>query len=265
MSATWFLCRLAVSGPPDDLDSFARSARGPGFVDWWPSFERATEHLPEAVAAPLRRVLVDTYRAGELAAARDPQRCLLDFASIIPVPDDVRRKGWHAAGRAWTLKTWGTAYQPAKIEAEAGTRRSYTETKHRGRGRLAMLTVPQVTYSFTAEGSAPVPIVDAIKARWPMLDVQFRALELEDYQADRRETVKAVYSSAATSKRAPATPGGRGILSNVSGGSVGDAKATNSASICYRGKIRKSLAEGTTAKHRPAAVRSHPAPGRITR
>ncbi len=191
MTATWFLCRLAVSGPPDDLDSFARSARGPGFVDWWPSFERATEHLPETVAAPLRRALVDTYRAGELAAIRDPHRCLLDFASIIPVPDDVRRKGWHAAGRAWTFKTWGAAYQPAKIEAEAGTRRSYTETKHRGRGRLAMLSVPQIKYTFTAEGSAPVPIVDAIKARWPTLDVQFRALELEDYQANRRETVKA--------------------------------------------------------------------------
>lgn len=94
-----------------------------------PNLQSASSTLPDTVAAPFRRVLLSMKDAGELGAAKDPRPCAFDFSALVPIPDDVRRKDWRAAGCAWCVKNWGVAYQPANVECKAGERRIYNETK----------------------------------------------------------------------------------------------------------------------------------------
>lgn len=177
---TWILNRLAVAGDADAFHEFVTAAQGPGFIDWWPSFERATEHLPEPVAISLRRRLRAIHNTAQKAAVRDPRRCKLDFNALVPVPDDVRRRGYLPHGKQWCREHWGVDHQPNRLEFEVTEQKVRIAKMKRGRGRLTVLARPQIVFEFYTRDRSPWPLATHIATKWPALDVRLRTLELED-------------------------------------------------------------------------------------
>ncbi len=176
----WILNRLAVAGDADTFHGFTTAAQGPGFIEWgWPNFALATDHLPQDCGHTLRRALQATYDATREAAARDPRRCKLDFNSLIPVPDDIRRAGFDPKGRAWCREHWGVDYPVDRLSFDLTEQKTRTAIKARGRGRLRTITRPQIIFEFFTRDRAPWRLVAAIGERWPSLDIRYRALDLE--------------------------------------------------------------------------------------
>ena len=207
----WIWNRLAVSGDADTFHDFTTAAQGPGFIEWgWPNFAAATEHLPLSCRGALRTALERTHDGMREAAHKDPRRCKLDFNALVPVPDEIRRRGFDPHGRAWCLEHWGVEYPLDRLNFLLTERKIRHSTRARGRGRLVTVTAPQIVYEFYTRDRSPWPIVAAICRRWPALEVQLHPYPLQTLvsvrfsaseirvktpqrQRDRSETVNAVY------------------------------------------------------------------------
>jgi hypothetical protein len=134
----WTLCTLAVAGPIGALELFLQDAEGPGFLDWRADF-LALEGLPAATARRLR----DVYERALLQAELDPYRCALDFNRLCPIPEEVRRAGYAAAGRAWMRAQWGPHWPPPWVD--------HRMTLRRGR--------QTAVFSFPVYGGGPYPLL----------------------------------------------------------------------------------------------------------
>jgi hypothetical protein len=179
---------LTVFGPASQLQALIGAAQGPGFIDWNPNWvERAQDWVyqilasggtarpaAEVAAKSLREKCRQLHDAMRCAADDEPGRLAFDLNALVPVPDDVRRRGYCPAGQRWCVENWGTRYPIAQVNFEMATE------------RLRGARVRQVA-RFAFDADAPIwPVVRHVMRRWPDLTVKLLDQGLADAEVKRR-------------------------------------------------------------------------------
>ena len=112
----WCLNKLTITGPEADIRSFKEKAAGT--CPWSKPEETEVEAL--------------------------------NFHSLVPVPDEVLKAGYEAAGCDWERKNWGCKWgaDETTIVDEGGT---------------------CITYEFYTAWSPPIAFLEKVAVQWPSL------------------------------------------------------------------------------------------------
>ena len=162
---------LEVKGPLEARADFLAAASGPGFIDWRPEWYSVYEQIyfgvmasgaPSKVAATrvagkLRDRFWRAHGAARRAAEVDPHRIPLDLNALIPIPEEVLRRGFLPAGQAWIQAHWGVAWPPRNVSFAM---------EHR---RVGSGLEPVAVFRFLTEDWSPWMAFAHMRARWPDL------------------------------------------------------------------------------------------------
>lgn len=202
MTVDWLWNKVEVTGPDAELTEFVTAAQGSGFVAWerpagedldyWQAMmmrggapsAAAADNLAHRYASALWNEIEYARSAAERGWITTP----LDLNVLIPVPLDILRRGWHAAGAAWCWEHWGTRWPLRKV----GFR-----FEHRRQRRTTGIDVVAV-YEFLSGDWSPWRACLALKMQWPRLSFQLQP----DYELDGEGTV--IFSARSGSRLAAA-------------------------------------------------------------
>ncbi|MDA8249378.1 MAG: hypothetical protein M0Z28_09375 [Rhodospirillales bacterium] len=132
----WLHHRLSIIGPEADVAAFRAAAAGAGTIPWHFDLDRMEEdffHLLVSPPAPQRRTLSvagarivagqlrdAVRRRHALAVARTGSRaCPFDLHALVPVPDDILRRGPDDPDAlVWLWAHWGTTQELRHVTAD---------------------------------------------------------------------------------------------------------------------------------------------------
>jgi len=179
----WLFHHLSVSGADRDVAAFRTAAAGPGDIPWHLDLDRLEEDWFHRLVAPpvpqQRSLSLDGARilAGQLRAAvarrhelamAQGKACPLDLHALVPVPDDVLRRGPDdAMSLAWLWAHWGTTRALRQVVEDAATQ----DRRRPPAGGAAALHL-----TFWSADWTPWRALTRIAARWPALHFDLRPI-----------------------------------------------------------------------------------------
>jgi hypothetical protein len=170
----WRYHHLTITGPATEIMTFADAARGPGVIPWHVDFSQMEEDVfLRAVAARghlsiegchrLARQFCQRIEAHEekaVALIGYSRACPFDLQVLLPIPDDVLRRGeTDPVSLEWLATHWGTRDALRKI----------VERANPSTGRRLPAGHAVISYGFFTAGDTPQAAIDQIGTHWPAL------------------------------------------------------------------------------------------------
>jgi hypothetical protein len=173
----WLYHHLTVSGPGENVESFAAAARGSGITPWQIDFAALEEDIfVRAVSQPAsqRNLTVDgcrilarqfrerverhQARASELVG--NSFACPFDLHALLPVPGRILQLGpAHPDAFAWLSAHWGVTDRLRQV----AVRDNASTGRRLKRGHAV------IGYGFFTDGETPHAAIGDCAKRWPAL------------------------------------------------------------------------------------------------
>jgi hypothetical protein len=173
----WRYHHLTVSGPDEDVKTFAAAARGAGITPWQLDYAAMEEDIfVRAVTQPANRrsltvagcrILARQFRekvaahqARAAALVGHSLACPFDLHVLLPVPEAILLLGpTHPTALAWLTAHWGILDRPRHVVALT----TPTTGRRLARGHAV------VGYGFFTDGETPGTVIIPLAQRWPAL------------------------------------------------------------------------------------------------